>query len=185
MANVASAGSSALRSEGIHSSVDSFNGVLLLVGIRLGHGKELCFWSLIVAALIGLLLAGVATLLTRASRGLLISEGIRPETARTIRRIALAQPKVSERFSMIRRWFIEAGFGALVAAGRDPCSGRSAGCGVTRCGQRGAVVSACTGASSGSRPMRSYSAITCAPSRSKVAANSRLSSTAMAVVSEP
>ncbi len=108
------AGSSALRSEGILSSVDSFNGVLLLVGIRAGHGKELCFWSLIVAALIGLLLAGVATLLTRASRGLLISEGIRPETARTIRRIALAQPKVRERCSMIKRWFIEAGFGALV-----------------------------------------------------------------------
>jgi cation diffusion facilitator family transporter len=211
-------GSSAMLSEGIHSSVDSFNGVLLLVGIRLsqrpatpehpfGHGKELYFWSLIVAVLIfglgggvsfyegvqhirhpeplrdptwnyvvlaaaalfesisfaialrqfrrqsgatpfweairrskdpttytvlaedaaalagltiaalgivlshrlempeldgaaslliGLLLAGVATLLTRESRGLLIGEGIRPETARTIRSIALAQPRVHD-----------------------------------------------------------------------------------------
>jgi len=211
-------GSSAMLSEGIHSSVDTFNGVLLLVGIRLsrrpatpehpfGHGKELYFWSLIVAVLIfglggglsffegvqhirhpqplrdptwnyvvlaaaalfesasfaialrqfrrqagatpfweaihrskdpttytvlaedaaalaglaiaaagialghrldmpvldgvasvaiGLLLAAVATLLTWESRGLLIGEGIRPETARAIRGIALAQPNVRD-----------------------------------------------------------------------------------------
>lgn len=209
-------GSSAMLSEGIHSSVDTFNGVLLLVGLKLsqrpataehpfGHGKELYFWSLIVAVLIfglggglslyegvqhlhrpqplrdpmwnyvvlgiaavfecssflialrqflrgagdtplwtalgrskdpatytvlaedaaalvgllvaavgiycshrwnrpqfdgaaslaiGLLLVGVAVLLIQQSRGLLIGEGIRPETARAIRRIAMAQPKV-------------------------------------------------------------------------------------------
>ena len=211
-------GSSAMLSEGIHSSVDTFNGMLLLVGIRLsqrpatpehpfGHGKELYFWSLIVAVLvfglggglsffegiqhirhpqpmrdpswnyrvlaaaalfegisftialrqfmkeagptpfwealhrskdpstytvlaedaaalvglaiaatgialghrlgipeldgaasvlIGVLLAGVATLLAWESRGLLIGEGVRPETARAIRSIALAQPKVRD-----------------------------------------------------------------------------------------
>jgi len=208
-------GSSAMLSEGIHSAVDTFNGVLLLVGLRLsqrpatpfGHGKELYFWSLIVAVLIfglggglsfyegvqhvrhpepmrdpmwnyvvlgiafvfegssfaialreflkqaratpfwealhrskdpttytvlaedaaalvglviaavgiwsshrfdmpefdgaasiaiGLLLAGVAVVLISESRGLLIGEGIRPETARAIRAIALAQPKVRD-----------------------------------------------------------------------------------------
>jgi cation diffusion facilitator family transporter len=211
-------GSSAMLSEGIHSAVDTFNGILLLVGLRLsqrpatpehpfGHGKELYFWSLIVAVLIfglgggvsfyegvqhirrpepmrdptwnyvvlgaaalfegssfivalrqflktagsrpflealhaskdptaytvvaedaaalvglviaaigialshrlgipeldgvaslliGLLLAGVAVLLIRESRGLLIGEGIRPETARAIRSIALAQPNVRD-----------------------------------------------------------------------------------------
>jgi cation diffusion facilitator family transporter len=211
-------GSSAMLSEGIHSAVDTFNGVLLLVGIKLsqrpatpehpfGHGKELYFWSLIVAVLIfglggglsfyegvqhvrhpepmrdplwnyavlgiagvfegssfvialrqflaqagdtpfwealhrskdpttytvlaedsaalvgllvaavgialsqrfdrpeldgaaslviGLLLAGVAVALILESRGLLIGEGIRPETARAIRSIALAQPGVRD-----------------------------------------------------------------------------------------
>ena len=45
--------------------------------------------------MIGVLLAGVA-LLIRESRGLLIGEGIRPETARAIRALALAQPQVRD-----------------------------------------------------------------------------------------
>jgi len=46
--------------------------------------------------IIGLLLAGVAVALILESRSLLIGEGIRPETARAIRRIALGEPKVRD-----------------------------------------------------------------------------------------
>jgi cation diffusion facilitator family transporter len=48
----------------------------------------------IASLLIGLLLAGVAVLLIRESRGLLVGEGIRAETARRIRELALAQEDV-------------------------------------------------------------------------------------------
>ena len=68
--------------------------VIAAVGIALSHGLDMPELDGAASVLIGMLLAGVATLLVWQSRGLLIGEGIRPETAQAIRALALAQPGV-------------------------------------------------------------------------------------------
>ncbi|MGZ8253884.1 MAG: cation diffusion facilitator family transporter, partial [Burkholderiaceae bacterium] len=70
--------------------------IVAALGIALSHRFDKPELDGAASLIIGLLLAGVAVALIRESRGLLIGEGIRPETARAIRSMALEQPKVRD-----------------------------------------------------------------------------------------
>jgi cation diffusion facilitator family transporter len=125
-------GSSAMLSEGIHSLVDTGNQVLLLYGLRraslpadrrfpFGHGKEVYFWSFVVAILIFGVGAGVS-----------IYEGVRhllhPEPLRNvmINYIVLGAAMVFEgiawSFALVefRRAKGDRGYLEAVRLGKDP-----------------------------------------------------------------
>jgi cation diffusion facilitator family transporter len=63
-------------------------------GIFLSHYLDRPEIDGMASIAIGLLLAGVATVLIRESRGLLVGEGISAETARTIRTLAESEPHI-------------------------------------------------------------------------------------------
>ncbi len=95
-------GSSAMLSEGVHSLVDTVNEILLLYGIRraarppdfahpLGYGRELYFWSFVVAVLIFAIGAGVS-----AYEGILHVMAPEPMVSPTVNYIVIAISVVFE-----------------------------------------------------------------------------------------
>ncbi|MBG9389647.1 cation diffusion facilitator family transporter [Caenimonas aquaedulcis] len=95
--------------EALHASKDPANYTVLaedgaaLVGLLIAaagvffsHWLDMPALDGIASMLIGVLLAAVAVLLIRESRGLLVGEGVKPETAKAIRELALAEPSVCE-----------------------------------------------------------------------------------------
>ncbi len=124
--------SSAMFSEGIHSAVDTGNQVLLLWGLHrskkppdarfpFGHGKEIYFWSFIVAILIFALGAGIS-----------VYEGIkhllhpRPVENASVSYIVLALAMVFEGAAWLFAWKeftkVKGRFGYIQAVqrGKDP-----------------------------------------------------------------
>jgi len=98
-------GSSAMLSEGIHSLVDTGNQVLLLNGLKraqkppdkdfpFGHGKEIYFWSFIVAILIFALGAGISIY-----EGILHIQHPEPVTTAYINYIVIALALIFEGFA--------------------------------------------------------------------------------------
>jgi cation diffusion facilitator family transporter len=131
-AAAAATGSSAMLSEGVHSLVDTGNGLLLLWGLRrssrppdeghpFGHGKELYFWTLVVAVLIFAVGGGVS-----------LYEGIehlrhpRPVVNPVVNYVVLGLAAVFEGFAWavafreFRRTKGERGYLAAVRASKDP-----------------------------------------------------------------
>ncbi len=125
-------GSSAMLSEGVHSLVDTGNELLLLYGLHraakppdrehpFGHGRELYFWSFVVAVLIFALGAGVS-----------IYEGVRhvmqpePMENATVNYIVLGLSIVFETASWLvalrefRRERGELGYLAAIRESKDP-----------------------------------------------------------------
>ena len=66
------------------------------LGVYLSHLLQMPQLDGVASMLIGLLLAGVATILIRESRGLLVGEGVRPDTASAIREMLAQEPSVQE-----------------------------------------------------------------------------------------
>lgn len=125
-------GSSAMLSEGVHSVVDTGNGLLLLWGIRqsslppddrhpFGRGKELYFWTLIVAILIFAVGGGISVY-----EGVLHIQHPHPVENPLINYIVLALAMVFEGFAWtvafreFRKVKGELGYLAAVRSSKDP-----------------------------------------------------------------
>ena len=70
--------------------------LIAALGIWAGHAFDMPELDGVASMLIGILLAAVAVLLMRESRGLVIGEGVRRDTTRHIRAMVAAEPSVRQ-----------------------------------------------------------------------------------------
>jgi cation diffusion facilitator family transporter len=70
--------------------------VIAAAGVYLSHVTRQPAIDGVASMLIGLLLCGVAIVLIRESRGLLVGEGVKPETVKAIRQIVRGEPHVRD-----------------------------------------------------------------------------------------
>jgi divalent metal cation (Fe/Co/Zn/Cd) transporter len=70
--------------------------VVAAAGVWASHSLNMPVLDGAASVVIGAILAGVAVLLIRESHGLLVGEGVQPETAAAIRAIAQQQPQVEK-----------------------------------------------------------------------------------------
>jgi cation diffusion facilitator family transporter len=98
--------------------------VIAGAGVFFSHWLDMPRLDALASVLIGLLLVGVAVLLIRESRGLLVGEGIKPETARAIRTLVEAEPSVRRVGSLLSMYVgaedalvtLDVGFGGATPA---------------------------------------------------------------------
>ncbi|MGB7951202.1 MAG: cation diffusion facilitator family transporter, partial [Candidatus Binatia bacterium] len=125
-------GSSAMISEGIHSLVDSGNGGLLLLGLKrsqqpadevhpFGYGKELYFWTLIVAIMIFAVGGGIS-----AYEGLLHILHPSPVESPLWNYVVLSLAILFEGYSLYVAWKVfqkakgKEGFWRAIRTSKDP-----------------------------------------------------------------
>jgi divalent metal cation (Fe/Co/Zn/Cd) transporter len=79
--------------------------LVAFIGVLLGHLLKNPYLDGVASIVIGIILAVVAIILARESRGLLVGEGADPETVKHLRSLILADPAVDHILRLLTLYF--------------------------------------------------------------------------------